>query len=118
MNLQEMVGSIHPYIIDLVRILIVFTALSLIVAYVVYAERKVLAHLQARLGPMRVGPHGLLQPIADGIKLLLKEDIVPRGGDKLLFLLAPVISLVRLRQEQRPGAERRDVGKGRDQDAG
>lgn len=94
MNLQEMVGSIHPYIIDLVRILIVFTALSLIVAYVVYAERKVLAHLQARLGPMRVGPHGLLQPIADGIKLLLKEDIIPRGGDKMLFLLAPVISLV------------------------
>ena len=90
----EMIGSLPPVVLHLVRILVVFTGLSLIVAYLVYAERKILAHLQARLGPMRVGPHGLLQPIADGLKLLLKEDIVPRGADKIIFLMAPVISLI------------------------
>jgi NADH-quinone oxidoreductase subunit H len=83
----------HPILMATIRILIVFAVLSGLVAYLVYLERKVLAFMQARLGPMRVGPWGLLQPIADGLKLLLKEDIVPSGADKALFLLAPVISV-------------------------
>jgi NADH-quinone oxidoreductase subunit H len=84
----------HPLTFATVRILIVFAVLSGIVAYLVYLERKVLAFMQARLGPMRVGPWGLLQPIADGVKLLLKEDIVPAGADRFLFLLAPAISVI------------------------
>ncbi len=84
----------HPLILAVIKILIVFAVLSGIVAYLVYMERKVLAFMQARLGPMRVGPWGLLQPIADGLKLLLKEDIIPAGADKFVFLLAPAISVL------------------------
>ena len=82
-----------PLLLALIKILIVFAVLSGIVAYLVYMERKVLAFMQARLGPMRVGPWGLLQPIADALKLLLKEDIIPAGADGWLFLLAPAISI-------------------------
>jgi NADH-quinone oxidoreductase subunit H len=85
--------SINPLLLALMKILIIFAVLSGIVAYLVYMERKVLAFMQARLGPMRVGPWGLLQPVADGLKLLLKEDIIPAGADEWLFLLAPAISI-------------------------
>jgi NADH-quinone oxidoreductase subunit H len=84
----------HPLILAAVKILIVFAVVAGIVAYLQYVERKVVAFMQARLGPMRVGPWGLLQPIADPIKLLLKEDIIPAGADKFVFLLAPTISVM------------------------
>jgi NADH-quinone oxidoreductase subunit H len=83
----------HPLVLATIKILIAFAALSGLVAYLVLMERKVLAFMQARLGPMRVGPWGLLQPIADGLKLLLKEDIVPAGADKFVFLISPAISV-------------------------
>lgn len=83
----------QPLILATLKILIVFTVMSGVLMYIVYLERKVLAFMQARLGPMRVGPWGVLQAIADPIKLMLKEDIIPAGADKALFLLAPVISV-------------------------
>ena len=81
-------------IIILVKVLVVFAATLLTVLMMVYAERRVSAFMQGRLGPNRVGPQGLLQPIADGIKFLMKEDIIPAGVDKPIFILAPAILLI------------------------
>src|SRR6201982_3880956 len=67
--------------------------LPLIVGYVVLVERKIMADMQARLRPMRVGPHCLLPPNADAVKLIMKEDIIPEDADKLVFWLAPVLSV-------------------------
>lgn len=78
----------------LIKILIVFGVTQLTVAYLTYFERKVAGHIQVRYGPMRVGLHGLLQPIADGIKLFLKEDIVPHEADRIVFTLSPLIVVV------------------------
>jgi len=86
--------AIDNLLIPLLKIGIVFGALSGVVALMTLAERKVAAFIQVRLGPMRVGPHGILQPIADGIKLMLKEDILPAKADAFIFTLAPVIALV------------------------
>jgi len=77
----------------LVYIFIIFGGVSVAVIAMNWLERKALAHFQIRLGPMRVGPHGLLQPIADALKLFTKEDIIPAQADKLVFWIAPLIIL-------------------------
>ena len=77
-----------------VKILTVFGVLMGIVAYATYAERKIIARMQTRLGPMATGWYGLLQPIADGLKLFFKEDIIPSEASKLPFILAPMMILV------------------------
>jgi NADH-quinone oxidoreductase subunit H len=82
----------NPLFVPLAVMVVVIALFPLVAGYIVLVERKVLADFQVRLGPMRVGPHGLLQPIADALKLLLKEDIVPTESDKALFWFAPVIS--------------------------
>ena len=78
----------------LIYVLIIFAGVSLAVVAMNWFERKALAHFQIRLGPMRVGPHGLLQPIADALKLALKEDIIPAEADQFVFWFAPVIGLL------------------------
>ena len=75
------------------KVLLILVPLVLAVAYYTFAERKVIGYIQVRMGPNRVGPRGWLQPVADGIKLLLKELIVPAGANRFLFILAPVLAL-------------------------
>lgn len=82
------------YIAMIAKVLVAFVFVLLTVAYATYAERKIIGHMQVRLGPMRTGWHGLLQPIADGIKLFFKEEIIPAQSSKFAFLLAPLVALV------------------------
>ncbi|MCJ7492976.1 MAG: NADH-quinone oxidoreductase subunit NuoH [Deltaproteobacteria bacterium] len=81
-------------LIALVKVLVVFTAMLLIVAYMTLMERKVLGHMQVRYGPNRAGPYGLLQPIADGIKLFFKEDIIIPHANRLIYIFAPTVIVI------------------------
>jgi NADH-quinone oxidoreductase subunit H len=81
-------------VISLIKIAVIFAILMTTLAYLQWVERKVIAHIQVRPGPYRVGPHGLLQPLADVIKLITKEDLVPPYVNKPLYLLAPALAIV------------------------
>jgi len=85
---------VDTVVVPLLKIAVLLNAVLVAVTFLVLMERKVIAWAQSRLGPMRVGPYGILQALADPIKLILKEDITPVKADKFLFTLAPIMSLV------------------------
>jgi len=88
----EDITSIGP-LYDLIKIIVILVPLLLGVAYLTFAERKIIGYMQVRIGPNRVGPRGWLQPIADALKLLMKEVILPAKADRFLFVIAPMLSL-------------------------
>jgi len=91
--MNALVEFFRPHLLPLLYAVVIVAVLPLIAGYIVLLERKIMADMQARLGPMRVGPHGLLQPIADAVKLLIKEDIIPENADRWIFWLAPLLSV-------------------------
>ena len=90
---QQFLGPVFPLVWTLLKIVLVVAPLLLSVAYLTFWERKILGWMHVRIGPNRVGPWGLLQPIADGLKLFLKEIILPSASDKKLFLLGPILAI-------------------------
>src|SRR3982751_204421 len=78
----------------LILVVIIFTITLVVAMYATYGERKVAAFLQDRIGPNRAGPFGLLQPLADGLKFIMKEEIIPNVSNKLLFVLGPCIAML------------------------
>ena len=92
--LEQTLGPAWTVIWTLVKIVAIVVPLMLSVAYLTLAERKVIGYMQVRIGPNRVGPYGWLQPIADAIKLLFKEIIIPSGANKFLFVFAPVMAIM------------------------
>ena len=89
----DLLGPLWMPIWTIVKIMLIVAPVMLSVAYLTYVERKVIGYMQIRIGPNRVGPFGLLQPIADGLKLFMKEIIIPNGSDKFLFIVAPMLGL-------------------------
>jgi len=87
-------GYLWPGIIIFGQILLIVLPVTAAVAYLTFAERKVIAAMQLRKGPNVVGPFGLLQPLADGLKLLVKETIIPSGANQVVFILAPMLTFV------------------------
>jgi NADH-quinone oxidoreductase subunit H len=90
---ESLLGGAWPVVWNLVKIILVVLPLMLCVAYLTLWERKLIGFMHIRLGPNRVGPGGLLQPIADALKLMLKEIIVPAQANKMLYVLAPVMTI-------------------------
>jgi len=82
------------FIIVMIKIIVIFGGVMGSLAYLTWVERKVMARVQMRPGPTRVGPYGLLQPIADGLKFLFKEDVIPTNANRFLYIAAPVVSLI------------------------
>ena len=82
------------FVLSLIKAAVVAFVLLTTLAYLQWIERKVIAHIQLRVGPRRVGPHGLLQPLADVIKLLTKEDMLPSHVNKVFYFLAPFIAVI------------------------
>jgi len=87
-------AELIPVIIVIVKVTVIFVGLLTAVAYTTYFERRVVAFIQSRIGPNRVGPAGLLQPLADAVKLLFKEEFIPAKANKFLFSIAPMMSFV------------------------
>ena len=81
------------FLVSLIKIVIVFGIFMTTLAYLQWIERKVLAHIQSRTGPLRVGPHGLMQPLADVFKLLTKEDLLPPFVSRFFYLAAPFMAV-------------------------
>ena len=93
---QDFFGSAWSDILltvwTVIKVVLIIAPLLFVIAYITFCERKVIGWMQARIGPNRVGPWGLIQPLADGLKLMLKEVVIPSGADKAVFLLAPVFA--------------------------
>lgn len=91
---SDLLGGLWPLVWNLIKIIVVLVPLLLCVAYMTYWERKLIGWMHIRVGPNRVGPAGLLQPIADAVKLLLKEVTVPTRANKVLFFIAPIMTIM------------------------